>query len=83
MTDYPWEYWRFDDDDGDPPIFVKRSGSEIDTFMLVDGRWELIDPDDFGGAPDPWAHNIGDGEGVQVTLTDVPLLPEGLSPPVA
>lgn len=83
MTDDPWEYWRFDNDFGMPPAFVKRSASEIDTFVLVDGRWELIDPEDYGGAPDPWAHNIGSGEGVRVKLTDVPLLPGAASPPVA
>ncbi len=76
MTEPDWGYWRFDDDDGLPPLFVKRSNLEPDSFLLVKGRWKLIDPRKWGGQNDPFAWSVGTGEGTRITLADVPLLPD-------
>lgn len=63
-----WTYWRVGTRDD---LYIRRGPAGCD--ILTDGRWVRVDPAKHGGAVDPWAVSIGNGEGVQVALADVPV----------
>jgi hypothetical protein len=62
-----WSYWLVG---ADLDIYIRRGPAGCD--ILTDGRWKRVDPAKYG-APDPWAGKIGNGEGRQVTLAEVPV----------
>ena len=71
MLEYPdYTYW-VSDDPPPPPIYLRRYPGGCD--ILRDGRWEPIDPEEYGGEVDPWASKIGNGDVVRISLSDVPV----------
>lgn len=62
-----YTYWRVGVDDD---VYLRRSPGHCD--ILTDGKWVPVDVEKYG-AVDPWAAKIGNGEGTEVHLADVPV----------
>jgi len=68
MTDDGYRYYETDAG----TYFRVPRGEVLGTDILTDGKWVPIDPDDFGGDPQPFMSKVGSGEAGEIEKDAVP-----------